>query len=917
MKINDFMSIRMRPIAGIFLLMAVLLGQPFTASAQIPDAKNNPTVMAQMNSMLSAKGLTQEEVKERLKTKGINIDALSEAEIIAKRPVIEQTVAELEAEKKNASAGNKTAPGTPAVVDPVGPSVVSSPSPGPTKDSVTTKTEAVADAVQKTVVQKAPEMGIYGHDIFPNQTLEAFRTTDGARAPDTYVLGAGDKVRITIFGPSQADLLLEINKEGYIQPTGLKQIYLQGISLGDARPLIFQRFSAGYRFQRDQFALTLQTARAITVNVFGEANLRGSFNMSALNTAFNALAVAGGPATRGSIRNIELIRGNDRKQMDVYAFLSDPAVQFQYDIQQNDILYVPMAQKVVSLEGAVKRPMKYELIGKEGLAELLNFAGGVNFNTYVEWVQIERAEADSVVLLEYKLADVLAGKLNVQLSDGDVVTIRSAAKPLEQFTDVNGAVFYPGRYELQSGMTLAQVLKKVQLSPEAYTKVYFIERSLRDGSVRLFKVKESEIASFKLEAKDKVQIFNKSLFTDFEVLEVVGAVRQPIKRNISYGDEISLVDALELAGGITPNTYPKAQLIRRSPFTLNKHDYLTIDLTNPGDFQLTAGDRLIAYDKRTFLLTSNVTLSGAVKTPLNLVYGSSLTLEDMIRMGGGFTRSAALNRVDVFRLEYSENGSGYTRYQLELDSNYRLPGSTPFTLMPYDQVIVRDLPMFRPDRSVQLSGEVKYPGNYLLGATRTQLSSVIEQAGGLNSLADKTYALLIRAEGNKGMIGVDLKKMRRRKGSKKFDPLLLPGDVITVSPYQNTMGIRLRGTRQGELLAYGVAMSVKSPNDVSNFTFRGNRNARWYIMHMAGGFDKNADRNKVTITYPDGSIKGTKKTFLFFRDYPTVKPGAVVSLAQKEEKKKDKDGKGADWDKLFTKIISAATAMALILTATK
>lgn len=941
MKINDFMWLRFRQTLGISLLLAALFVNPFTASAQLPDAKNNPTVMAQINSLLASKGLTQEAVKERLKTKGINVDAMSEAEIMQNRSVIEQTVAELEAEKKKASAEKKVSPATPEVSDPSAPAksapgvvdpstpvkvIEVSPSAGAistnstastAKEPITTKAEAVADAVQKVAVQKAPEVGIYGHDIFTNQTLEAFRTTDGARAPDTYILGTGDKIRITIFGVSQTDLLLEVNKEGYIQPTGLKQMYLQGLSLAQARTLIGQRFGAAYRFQRDQYAVTLQTARAITVNVFGETNQRGSFNLSALNTAFNALAVAGGATIQGSIRSIELIRGNTRKKLDVYAFLRDPAVQFQYDIQQNDILYVPMSQKVVTLEGAVKRPMKYELTGKEGLSELIAFAGGVNFNTYVEFVQIQRAEADSVLLLEYKLADVLNGKLVVELRDGDVVSVRSAAKPLERFTEISGAVFYPGRYELQPDMTLAQILNKVQLAPEAYTKVYFIERSLRDGSVKLYKVNESDVAGFKLEGKDKVQVFNKSLFTDFEVLEIVGAVRQPIKRSITYGDQIALTDVLQLAGGLLATTYPNAQLVRRSPFTPDKVDYLTVDLSKPGDFQLRAGDKLIVYDKRTFTLTSNVTLSGAVKTPINTTYDPTLTLEDMIRMGGGFTRSAALNRVDVFRLGYGDNGTGYTRYQLELDSNYQLAGSAPFTLMPYDQVIVRDLPLFRLDKAVQITGEVKYPGSYALKAERTHLSSVIAQAGGLNQLADKNFALLIRAEGNKGLIGVDLKKIRHRKGSNKFDPVLLPGDVVTVCPYQNTMGIRLRGTRQDELRAYGVTMqNITSSNDVSNFTFRGKRSARWYIKKMAGGFDKKAARSKVTITYPDGSIKGTKKSFLFFRDYPTVKPGSVVSLALKEEKM-EKDKRGADWDKLFTKIISAATAMALILTATK
>jgi len=1003
------------------VLLTLLISITYVTAQAQPTARDNPNVMAQIKSVLSSKGLNEQEVKERLKTKGLNIDAMSDAEIAQNRSVIEQTIAELESEKKNAKADNKVAPATPVVVDPAGPAKTADPAPPSTasgstvttnstestaKEPITTKAEAVADAVQKAVVQKAPEVGIYGHDIFTNQTLEAFRTTDGARAPDTYILGAGDRIRITIFGMSQADLLLEVNKEGYIQPTGLKQLYLQGVTLGEARKLIGQRFSAAYRFQQDQYTVTLQTARAITVNVFGETNLRGSFNMSALNTAFNALAVAGGPTMQGSIRNIELIRGRTRKKMDVYSFLRDPAFQFQFDIQQNDILFVPMAQKVVALEGAVKRPMKYELAGKEGLSDLIAYAGGVNFNTYVELVQIQRAQADSVILLEYKLGEVLSGKQVVPLLDGDVVSIRAAAKPLERFTEITGAVFYPGRYELQTGMTLSNLLQKVQLTPEAFTKVYFVERSQRDGTVKLFRVNENETSEFALEIKDRIQVFNKSLFANQEVVEVAGSVRQPFVRNIAYGDKISLADALQLAGGLTPtaadsayvirrdllrpgnlelfkiqpskpgdfmlqagdllrvydrSTYAtisqveltgafrqpfkrdlsiedsvslddaiqiaggllptameRAQLLRRDPLNPDKVEYIPLDLTKPGEIKLKAGDRVMAFDKRTFTLTSNVTLAGSVKTPVNTLFDPTLRLEDLFKMSGGFIRSSDISHVDVFRLGYGENGAGYTKFTIELDSNYNVIGqNASFMLFPYDQIIVRDLPMFKLDRTIQLNGQVRYPGSYELEAKQVHLTSLLKQAGGFTPLADKRHAILIRKEGISGVIGVNLKKALKRKGSDKFDPVLIAGDVVTIPQYQNTIGIRLQGTREADLILSGVKLDGKSLNTVSSFIYTNPRNAKWYIREYTGGFAKKADRNSVTVSYPDGSTRGAKKFLFFFRDYPSVKPGAIVSLTNKEEKIKNKDDKGADWDKIFTKILAVGTTMAVLITATK
>jgi len=899
------------------VLLTLLISITYVTAQAQPTVRDNPNVMAQIKSLLSSKGLNEQEVKERLKTKGLNIDAMSDAEVAQNRSVIEQTIAELEAEKKKSGSPNAE-PGRVIPMDPAGPDKQGSSKDSAFKEPVRTKAEAVADSIQKEIALKAKEVGIYGHDIFTNQTLEAFRTTDGARTPDTYVLGAGDRIRITIFGMSQADLLLEINKEGYIQPTGLKQLYLQGVTLGEARKLIGQRFSAAYRFQQDQYTVTLQTARAIIVNVFGEANLRGSFNMSALNTAFNALSVAGGPTMQGSVRNIELIRGKTRKKMDVYAFLSDPAFQFQFDIQQNDILYVPMAQKVVTLEGAVKRPMKYELAGKEGMTELLGFAGGVNYNTYAEFLQIERTQADSVILLEHKLADVLAKKVVLDLADGDIVRIRESKKPLERFAEAEGAVFYPGRYELQKDMRLSSLLMKVQLMPEAKNDFFFVERLLRDSTVRILKVTAAEAGNFTLEPRDRVQVYNKVFYANQEMLEIDGAVRLPVKRMLAFGDQIPLGDALQLAGGLLPTATDRAQIIRTDVMMPGKAEYIPVDLAKIGDLKLQAGDKLVVFDKRTFVQGATVSISGAVKDTLTTLYSPTLTLGDMIRLAGGFTISAALNRVDIFRLSYGENGTGYTRFELEVDTAFNIIApNTGFNLMPFDKVAVRNMPLFNLNRTVRITGAVKYPGLYALEAKEVQLSQLIKQAGGFNALADKNFATLYRTTGNKGLIGIDLQKTISRNGSKRFDPVLLPGDSISIPDYQNTVSIRIKGTRQADLVRAGTLVKEQSLTEVVNFMYSNARSAKWYIREYAGGFSRKADRKTVAVAYPDGSAQGAKQVLWFFRIYPAVKPGATISLNEIEEKLKSGEDKKFNWDNVFSKILAVGTTMAILITATK
>ena len=88
-----------------------------------------------------------------------------------------------------------------------------------------------------------------------------------------------------------------------------------------------------------------------------------------LSKALDALAAAGGPNEIGSVRNIQLIRGGEKKAIDVYAFMKDPSLQSQYYLEDGDIIHIPVADRLVYIEGAVRRPMGYELKANEQLQD--------------------------------------------------------------------------------------------------------------------------------------------------------------------------------------------------------------------------------------------------------------------------------------------------------------------------------------------------------------------------------------------------------------------------------------------------------------------------------------------------------------------------------------------------------------------
>ena len=834
-----------------------------------------------------------------------------------------------DAERPTDTRPAETRPGVPTLARPDTVEPVRLAPDRPEPDTIPQPTEAEADR-ELQVIQQAIEMlpeppaapqPIYGHSIFVDQTLEVFRTIEGARAPETYILGPGDEIRINIFGTSQADLLLEINDEGYVQPSGMPKIFLKGLTIAEARSVLRQRLSQFYTFQSDQFALRIHSARTITINVFGESRVTGSFTVSALNTAFNALSASGGPTSIGSVRDIRLIRGNERRRLDVYEFMFDPAVQFDFDLRHNDIIYVPVAEKIVRVSGAVKRPKRYELTANEDLADLIRFAGGINYDTSPDFVQVQRIVDGEPRLMEWRLDDVLSGREQVTMEDGDIVRVRTIGRPLEQFVTIEGSVFYPGRYNLQQSPTLRALLDRAEIRPQAKTDLLFIERIREDETVRIIPVEWERLVEanddFALERRDNVILFDQERYRHVARLQVTGNVRNPFERTLSYDERITLRNAVDLAGGLRPTAAETGFVFRRNLFNPDIVEHLRVDLTRDADFRLQPGDQLRVYDQSSYSDVGELSIRGLVNDPFSTQFDPELTVSDLLTMAGGFRRGAALDRIDIFRLDVSfRRGTSYEVITLKADSLLNIVGQPEgFRLQPFDRVVVRRIPEYNVGTSVEISGEVRYPGSYPLESRRTHLSDVIRQSGGFTSVADPKNAVILRSFENTGPIAINIRQAMRNRGRDRYDPIIFDDDLILVPKFENIVSIRVNATRVGELQRFGVIVPDTDMGlpDRINVTWKGSRSAKWYIENYAGGFAEEADRWSVTVTRPSGEVEGTRRRLLFFRNYPDVEPGSTIALRLEPPPDPVEEEDLIDWDQVFARSMQMTTSILTIL----
>lgn len=903
----------------ILLVISVFLCCQTIGSTQTLD--NIPIDQATIDRELERRNLTEAEVRAKLEERGIDIDNINASDLTRLEVTLEEIAKEIAAEKQAAKEAAAEAKGQDKIEDEA--STIAKEAGDKIQEAVAdgaTVEEAIAEELVDQAQEDLPPTKIYGQQIFRNKTLKVFSQSDDVAPSPSYILGPGDKVSISIWGISQEDATYEINQAGFIKPTGMSKITLKGISYEKAKELIKSRFSQSYRFRPEEFALTISYARTINVNIYGEVFNPGSFTIPATNTAFNALVAAGGPTDIGSVRNIKLIRNNGgTQQLDVYEFMNSPAISENFQLSNNDIIHVSIADKVVEIKGAIRRPLKYELLATEQLKNLLDYAGGLKENAYRTTIQVKRFENDEEKIIDVKLGELMRGSGDFTLLNGDIVTIPVIPTSYENFASVEGAVELPGEFEITNGMRVSDVLRKAVLSRDARTDLAYLIRVREDGTASYERVNIAEIlenpaavSNYVLTDRDRLNILSQKSFVDQDFITISGQVRNPREIKYDPAQSIRVADAIILSGGLKPEATDFAYIRRQILSDNRETEYVRVNLVNAlsdassGDnLELKASDRLIIYSKLDFLEKSTVSVSGAVRAPGEFTYDASLTLTDLLTLAGGLKMQAATNRIDVFRVQIFENEPTRTVVAtLEVDgNNYQVEGDN-FELQPFDQIAVRSVSDFELQQLVTLRGEVKFPGVYALLDDNEKLASVIKRAGGLTEEAFPEGALLTRNIDETGYVVFQLEEAMENSASNS-NIIMKRGDILEIPKQKDLVGIDLENTLASELYDTSVVRQK-----TINVPYVKGKSAKYYIDEYVAGIGETGRRKYVTVRHPSGEIQRTKN-FLFFKKYPKVEKGSVVKVGRKKEKpqKERKEKEDTDWGKVVANSIAQVTAV--------
>ncbi|MBU0501948.1 MAG: SLBB domain-containing protein, partial [Candidatus Margulisbacteria bacterium] len=314
------------------------------------------------------------------------------------------------------------------------------------------------------IAQQKEPIYQYGYEFFKsdekntNQRQSSFSflsAQDSINVPvsPNYILGPGDSFKITLWGITEGIFEVEINGDGDIVLPKVGIVEVAGLSYGDLKPFLEEKL--GRYYESVNVGVTMGKLRGFKVYLAGEVLKPGAYNLTSVSSVFEALLAAGGPTKKGSMRKIQLVRGNRSiADIDLYSFFISGRQANSPQLQEGDTIFVPIIGEVVAITGAIPRPAIFEIKGRADLSDLLFLAGGLLPTSYLSRVQVTRIEAHEkkVVKDENINLERSKQKFGFQLKSMDLVEIFPIYQMIENQIFLEGAVKYPGAYELIDGM---------------------------------------------------------------------------------------------------------------------------------------------------------------------------------------------------------------------------------------------------------------------------------------------------------------------------------------------------------------------------------------------------------------------------------------------------------------------------------
>jgi protein involved in polysaccharide export with SLBB domain len=514
----------------------------------------------------------------------------------------------------------------PSVMGPI--SITTVPSAIQSPREIATSKEEIETVIPEEIASKAgsfqfyvasstgTDLNIFGRELF-GKVPSTYAPLSGVQVNGDYVIGSGDVLQIRGWGMVDIDVNVTVNRSGEIYLPRVGSVNVAGVKYRDLQGYL--KKAVGRIFTNFELSASVAQTRSVQIYVLGHARRPGTYTLSAMSSLLNALFASGGPSPTGTMRDIQLKRGNaPAVSIDLYDMLLYGDKSMDRALQDGDVIYIPEVGPLVALLGNIKRPAIFELKKKTSLSEIVNWAGGFESAADLKHVIVEKSVANryqSVAELQADKASIAKKLSRIILNSTDIIrvfapgTIPFQVKVERAFVLIDGAVKQPGVYQIGNNETLKGLITRIGGVDE---KGFVYGTVLTRESVR---------RAQQVQVNEAVERFEK----DFD-----SSYRERLARESDPIQTAMIQKQMEFQRGIISKLRSfKAE--GRIILGLKAFDCSISDLP---DFPLKDGDKIFMPEKST-----TVSVLGSVYQQNTFIYKPGDRLDDYLEKAGGVSSS--------------------------------------------------------------------------------------------------------------------------------------------------------------------------------------------------------------------------------------------------------------------------------------
>lgn len=801
----------------------------------------------------------------------------------------------------------------------------------------------------------------FGLNMF-NSQVSTFAPVDNGPVPENYRLGPDDIILLQLFGKQSAEHELLISRTGEVNLPEIGPVTVSGLSLQQASDLIVSKVKEA--MIGVDAAVSMGKLRTINVMVAGEAKMPGMYAVSAMTTVTQTLYVAGGVSDIGSLRDIQVKRaGQTVGHFDLYNLLLRGDSSGDVQLKHGDVIFVSPMKASVEIAGSVKRPALYEVKSGETIEQLLSMAGGASAGAYPQSVVLERFNSNNLRdLLNLDLTNKVNRQM--ALRDGDVLRLPETSPRIENVVTIAGAVVRPGHYSWQQGMRINDLIKSfwADLHMTADLDYALLVREInKAGDIKVLQFslanainQSNGIDNITLKPRDLVLVFNHA--NEFTQRDAVNNyLRKKLSERNSLNGDIRWAGTEDLSTVGFNNLIIDASQRRQNASSAGKagsiagqsivdstqSDAMGTELTEGGRTQLRdaasqnalpeiMGDvmKRLYLDKELLALSASfnrselmyplinklkaqsrsgqstplVRIGGEVKVPGEYPLTENAKVTQLIAAAGGVTDAAYLGRAELTRaVSVDAHSNGVQVENISVDLQQALAGTNDLALQSRDRLNIFPIPDWNIDSTIEIRGEVKFPGRYTIQRGE-MLSDIIARAGGLSRNAFM-HGVVYTRESVKERERLQLKKLTEQlradiasKGLSEQGIATSPQDaLLMIDQIENQplvgrlvldMPAILAGEPEADIqvengdLFYiprvdSTVSIVGEVQHASSHRFKAGLSVDDYLS-LAGGLRKRADSERVYVIKANGSVVIPQQNGWFAVKSETLEPGDTI-----------------------------------------